>query len=101
MKSISKTMKFLERDNTRLKKSVGTLQKSKEDNDNDLSISSAEGSSYFQKAIKFLEESHLKIALALKLSKSPNLNLRCDLLLDNQSTFDLCCNRGFMSRIIL
>jgi hypothetical protein len=35
----------------------------------------------------------------LKSSKSLNLNLRCVLLLDNQSTFDLCCNRGFMSRI--
>jgi hypothetical protein len=52
-----------------------------------------------KKAIKFLEESYPKFALALKLSKSLNLDLRCVLLLDNQSTFDLCCNRGFISRI--
>ncbi len=99
MKSISKTMKFLEKDNRRLKKSVSALQKCKEDNDDDLSISSAEGSSHFQKTIKFLEESYPKIALALKLSKSLNLNLRCVLLFNNQSTFDLCCNRGCMSMI--
>jgi hypothetical protein len=99
MKSISKTMKSLEKDNGRLKKSVSALQKCKEDDDNDLSISSAEGSSHFQKATKFLEESYPKIAPALKLSKSLNLDLRYVLMLDNQSTFDLCCNRGFMSMI--
>jgi hypothetical protein len=55
--------------------------------------------SHLQKAIKFLEESYHMITLALKLSKSLDLYLRCVLLLDNQSTFDLCCNRGFMSRI--
>ncbi len=48
---------------------------------------------------KFLKESYPKIALALKSSKSLDLDLRCVLLLDNQSTFDLCCNRGFMSMI--
>jgi hypothetical protein len=64
-----------------------------------LSTSSTEDLSHFQKAIKLLEESYPKIALALKLSKSLDLDLRCVLLLDNQSTFDLCCNRGFMSRI--
>ncbi len=99
MKSISKTMKSLEKDNCRLKKSVSALQKCEEDDDNDLSTSSTEGSSHFQKAIKFLEESYPKIALTLKSSKSLNLDLRCVLLLDNQSMFDLCCNRGFMSRI--
>jgi hypothetical protein len=46
-----------------------------------------------------LKESYPKIALALKSSKSLDLYLRYVLLLDNQSTFDLCCNRGFMSRI--
>jgi hypothetical protein len=65
----------------------------------DSSKSSAEGSSQFQKAIEFLEESYPKIALALKSSKSLDLDLRCVLLLDNQSTFDLCCNRGFMFMI--
>ena len=99
MKSISKTMKSLEKDNGRLKKSVSALQKCKENDEDDLSISSTEGLSHFQKAIKFLEESYPKIVLALKLSKSLNLDLRCVLLLDNQSTFDLCCNKGIMSRI--
>ncbi len=47
MKSISKTMKSLEKDNHRLKKSVRALQKCKEDNDNDSSISSTEDSSHF------------------------------------------------------
>ncbi len=28
-----------------------------------------------------------------------SIDLRCVLLLDNQSLLDLCCNRGFMSRI--
>jgi hypothetical protein len=100
MKSISEMMKSLEEDNCRLKKSVSALQKCKEDDDNDSSsISSDEGSSHFQKGIMTLEESYPKIALALKSSKSLNLDLKYVLLLDNQSTFDLCCNKGFMSRI--
>jgi hypothetical protein len=66
MKSISKMMKSLEKDNCRLKRSVSALQKCKEDDDNDSSISSAKGSSHFQKAIECLEESFPKIALALK-----------------------------------
>ncbi len=48
-------MKSLEKDNRRLKKPVSALQKCKEDDDNDLSISSTEGANHFQKAIKFLE----------------------------------------------
>ncbi len=99
IKSISKTMKSLEKDNRRLKISVNALHRCKEDDDNDLSISFAEGSSHFQKAIKFLEESYPKIALALKSKTSLNLDLRCVLLLDNKSMFDLCCNRGFISMI--
>jgi hypothetical protein len=51
MKTISKTMKCLEKDNRRLKKSVNALQKCKEDDDNDSSMSSTEDSSHFQKAI--------------------------------------------------
>jgi hypothetical protein len=99
MKSISKTRKSLEKDNRRLKKPVSALQKCKEDDDDDSSISSAEGLSHFQKAIELLEESYPKITLALKLSESLDLDLRYVLLLDNQSMFDLCCNRGYMSRI--
>jgi hypothetical protein len=99
MKSISNTMKSLKKDNRRLKKSVSALQQCKKDDGDDSSTSSTEGSSHFQKAIEFLEESYPKITLALKFSKSLNLDLRCVLLLDNQLTFDLCYNRGFMSRI--
>jgi hypothetical protein len=99
MKYISKTMKSLERDNHRLKKFESALQKCKEDDEDDLSISSAEGLSHLQKAVNILKESYPKIALALKLKKSLDLDLRCVLLLDNQSTFDLCCNKGFMSVI--
>jgi hypothetical protein len=99
MKSISKTMKSLEKDNRRLKILVSALQKCKEDDEDDSTISSTEGLSHFQKAIKFLKESYPKIALALKSSTSLDLDLRCVLLLDNQSTFDLCCNRDFMSMI--
>ncbi len=62
MKSISMMMKSLKKDNCSLKKSISALQKCKEDDDNDSSISSTEGLSHFQKAIKFLEESYPKIA---------------------------------------
>jgi hypothetical protein len=99
MKSISKTVKFLEKDKCSLKKSVSALQEVQRGWWWWFAISSTKGLSHFQKAIKFLEESYPEIALALKLSKSLDLELRCVLLLDNQSTFDLCCNRGFMSRI--
>ncbi len=39
------------------------------------------------------------IVLALKSSKNVDLNLRNVLLLDNQSTFDLCCNKKFTSQV--
>ncbi len=47
-----------------------------------------------------LEEHHPKVVLALKSRKFTNLDLRNVLLLDNQSTFDLCCNKMFASKII-
>jgi hypothetical protein len=67
IKSISKTIESLEKENCRLKKSVSALQNGKEDDDNDSSTSSAEGLNHFQKAIKFLKESYPNIAPALKL----------------------------------
>jgi hypothetical protein len=99
IKSITKTIKLLEKDNHRLKKSVSTLQKCDEGEDYNLSISSAEGSSHFQEAMEILQESHPKIALALKSSKSIGLDLQNVLLLDNQSTFDSCYNRKFVSLV--
>jgi hypothetical protein len=83
IKSISMTMKSLEKDNQRLKKSVSALQKCKEDDDNDSSISSAEDLIHFQKDIMTLEESYPKIAIALKLSKLLDLDLRYFFLLNN------------------
>ncbi len=49
--------------------------------------------------MEILSDSYPKIALALKSKKSMGLDLRNVLLLDNQSTFDLCCNRKFMSSV--
>jgi len=90
----------LEKDNMRLKKSVSALQKCDKDDDDDLSISMVEGSSHFQDALEMLKEHHPRIVLALKHRKFTELDLRNVLLLDNQSTFDLCCNKKFASKII-
>ncbi len=46
-----------------------------------------------------LKEHHPKLVLALKSRKFTDLDLRNVLLLDNQSTFDLCCNKMFASKI--
>jgi hypothetical protein len=99
IESTTKTMKLLQKDNCRLKKSVSALQKCDEGEDNNLSISSAKGSSHCQEAMEMLQESHLKIVLALKSNKSIGLDLRNVLLLDNQSTFGLCCNRKFVNLV--
>jgi hypothetical protein len=99
IKSCSKTLKSLEKSNQKLNKSVSALQKCKEDNYTDLSISSSEGTSHFQKGVEMLEEHNPKIVLALKSRKPYDLDLRNVLLLDNQSTFDLCCNKKFTSKI--
>jgi hypothetical protein len=77
---------------------VSALQKC--DEDEGFLLSLEEGSSYFQDAMEMLEEHHPKVVLALKSSKFTNLDLRNVLLLDNQSTFDLCCNKMFVSKII-
>ena len=53
IKSLSKTMKSLEKDNRRLKKSVSALQKCDEDEE-DSSLASVEGSSHFQDAMEML-----------------------------------------------
>ncbi len=105
-KSLSKTIKALEKENKKLKKSVA-LQQHKEEGDeesDDSSISSAEeGSSHFQDALEMLEATHPKIVLALKHESVQRLNkldLQNVLLLDNQSTFDLCCNKTFTSKIL-
>ncbi len=70
IKSLPKTMKALEKDNWRLKKSVSMLRKCNEDEDDDSSLSSVEGSTHFQETVEILSVSHPKIALALKSKKS-------------------------------
>jgi hypothetical protein len=97
IKSLSKMLKSLEKSNQKLKKSASALKKCEEDNNTDLSISSSEGTSHFQKGVEMLEE-HNPIVLALKSRKSDDLDLKNVLLLDNQSTFDLCCNKKFTSK---
>ena len=50
-----------------------------------------------------LKATHPKIVLALKHESLQSLNeldLQNVLLLDNQSTFDLCCNKKFTSNIL-
>jgi len=86
--------------NRRLKKLVSVLQKC--DEDEGYKLSSEEGSSHFQDAMEMLERHHPKVVLALKSSQFTHLDLRNVLLLDNQSTFDLCCNKMFVfaSKII-
>ncbi len=82
--SNTKKKKSSKKDNHRLKlkKSVNALQKCNKGKDDDLFILSAERSSHFR--VK-LQESHPKIALALKSGKSIGLDLRHGLLLDSQS----------------
>jgi hypothetical protein len=99
IKSLTKTMMALEKDNRRLKKSVSALQKSNEDDNDDSSLSFVEGSTHFQEAVEILIYSYPKIALALKSKKSMGLDLRNVRLLDNQSTFNLCYNRKFTSSV--
>ena len=55
--------------------------------------------SHLQDDMEMLEEHHPKVVLALKSRKFTNLDLREVLLLDNHSTFDLCCNKTFASKI--
>ncbi len=100
IKSLSKTMRSLEKENKKLKKSVSALQKCDKDDDDNSSISMVEGSSHFQDALEMIKEHHPRIVLALKHRKFTELDLRNVLLLDNQTTFDLCCNKKFASKII-
>ena len=75
MKSLSKTIKSLEKSNKKLWKSVSALQKCVEDSTNS-STSSSEGTNHFQVDSDLLEETNPKIVLALKSSKHDDLELR-------------------------
>jgi hypothetical protein len=78
---------------------VSVLQKCNVYDGDDSLLFTVEGLSHFQDAMETLKEHHPKIVLALKSRKFTELDLRNVLLLDNQLTFDLCCNKMFASKI--
>ena len=76
-KSLSKTIKALEKENKKLKKSVALQQHEEEDgeeSDDSSILSIEEGSSHFQDALEMLEATHPKIVLALKHESLQRLN---------------------------
>jgi hypothetical protein len=78
-----------------LKKLVSALQAHQEDSDADSSFFSKEGDTHFQYACAAIATTHPQVAMAFKSHKAQDLDLRSVWLLDNQSTFDLCCNPDF------
>ncbi len=88
----AKTIKSLTKQVKNLKMSVSALQAHQEDSDADSSLSSLEGNTHFQYACAGIATTHPEVAMALKSHKAQDLDLRSVWLLDNQSTFDLCCN---------
>jgi hypothetical protein len=62
------------------------------------SLSSEDGDVHFQNACAATETTYPKVAIALKSNKARDLDLRSVWLLDNQSTFDLCCNPDFANK---
>jgi hypothetical protein len=92
---IAKTIKSLTKQVKTLKKLVSALQAHQEDSNDNLSLSSVEGNMHFQYACAAIATSHPEVALALKSHKARDLDLKSMWLLDNQSTFDLCCNPDF------
>jgi len=54
-----------------------------------------EGDTHFQYACAAIATTHPAEVMALKSHKARDLDLRSVWLLDNQSTFDLCCNPDF------
>ncbi len=74
------------------------LQAHQEDSNNDSSLSSEDGDVHFQYACVAIEATNPKVAMTLKSHKARDLDLRSVWLLDNQSTFDLCCNLNFAGK---
>ncbi len=91
-------IKLLTKQIKTLKKSVSALQAHQEDSNKDSSLSSEEKDGHFQYACAAIEATNPKVAMALKFHKARDLNLRSVWLLDNQSTFDLCCNLDFSGK---
>ncbi len=90
-----KSIKSLSKQIKTLKKLVSALQAHQEDSNGNSSLSSEDGDAHFQYACAAIEATNPKIAMALKSHKALDLDLRSVWLLDNQSTFDLCCNLDF------
>jgi hypothetical protein len=91
----AKTIKSLIKQVKNLKKLVSALQAHQEDSDANSSLSSMKGDTHFQYACAAIANTHPEVAMALKSHKAQDLNLRSVWLLDNQSTFDPCCNPDF------
>ncbi len=91
----AKTIKSLTKQVKNLKKLVSALQDHQEDSDADSSLSSMEGDTHFQYVCAAIATTHPAVAMALKSHKTWDLDLRSVWLLDNHSTFDLCCNPDF------
>jgi hypothetical protein len=75
-----------------LKKPVTGLQAHCKDSNDNSSLSSVEWDTHFQYACAAIATTHPDVVLALKSHKTRDLDLKSVWLLDNQSTFDLCCN---------
>jgi hypothetical protein len=92
----AKTIKLLTKQVKTLKKRVSALQAHQEDSNDNSSLSSEEVDTHFQYACAAIATNHPEVALALlKSHKARDLDLKSMWLLDNQSTFDLCCNPDF------
>jgi hypothetical protein len=91
----AKTITSLTKQVKTLQKSISALQAHQEDSNDDSSLSSVEGDTHFQYACAAIATSHPEVALAFKSHKARDLDLKIMWLLDNQSTFDLCCNPDF------
>jgi hypothetical protein len=91
----SKLIKSLTKQIKTLKKPVSALQTHQEDSSNNSSLSSEDGDAHFQYACATIKATNPKVVMALKSHKAQDLDLRSVWLLDNKSTFDLCCNLDF------
>jgi hypothetical protein len=99
-KSVSslKLIKSLTKQVKTLKQLVSTLQAHQEDSSNKPSLSFEDGDAHFQYACMAIKTTNSKLAMALKSHKAQDWDLSSVWLLDNQTTFNLCCNPDFASK---
>jgi hypothetical protein len=74
------------------------LQAHQEDSNDDSSLSSEDGDAHFHLVCAAIATTNPKVAMALKFHKACDLDPKSVWLLDNQSTFDLCCNPDFANK---